>query len=226
MCQAYDKRETSAAAIKNDVSQMNDRRKETDKSKEADVVTKEADRKRQIELDSARRQVIAPVSTAEASLRENTSFVKQIYGMAAPKTGLRPFGIKASGSPEEKQYNAAQKDFTGDYAYDHGFAKIKSEDFGALAYFNTEDVMKVTETLAQPQHGGAEGAKLVEGNVYQSRDKVSDAFKDLKYKQKYDGMVYSIRGGYVHEQAVSGREVHGSPENSHGYGCGSVRIHG
>lgn len=195
VCQIYDNREKSAEAVKNNVSQMNDRRKETDKSKEADVVTKEADRKRQTELDEARRQEIAPVSTAAGNLRRNTDFAKKLYGMEPPKTGLRPFGINAKGSKEETLYNARQKKITDEYAYDHGFEKIKSEDFGALAYFNTEDVMKVTETLAQPQHGGAEGAKLVQENVYKGRDKVSDAFKDLKKQQKYDGMVYSIRDG-------------------------------
>ncbi len=109
MCQTYDNREKSAEAVKNDVSQMNDRRKETDKSKEADVVTKEADRKRQIELDEVRRQEIAPVSTAADSLRRNTDFAKNLYGMEPPKTGLRPFGINAKGSKEETLYNARQK---------------------------------------------------------------------------------------------------------------------
>ena len=192
VCQAYDKREQSAQSIENSVAKMEAKRKRIDKSREADKVTKAEDHKKQMELDKLRRKDIAPVATEAENLRDNSAFMKNIYGMEAPKTGLSPYGINAKGSQEEIRFNARQRNFTDKYTLDVGFVDITSDDFGSLAYFNTEDTLKVTETLSQPKHGGAEGAKLVEDTVYQARNKVSKA---MKKDHDYKGIVFSVRDG-------------------------------
>ncbi|MBR0130214.1 MAG: hypothetical protein IJM08_02785, partial [Firmicutes bacterium] len=154
-------------------------RQKTDTSKEADAATKEADRKKQIELDKIRQQEIAPIATASSSLRDNTRFSKSLYGMEPPRTGLRPFGINGN-RERDIQYNSRQRNFTGEFKFAHRFTTITSDDFGALAYFNTKDVMKVTETMAQPNHGGADGVKMVEENILDARRNVHTAFQILK----------------------------------------------